>query len=192
MKKMYKMMLLALCAVLLMAASVMGTLAYLQMTTQTVTNTFTVGKVEITLQEYGIDENGHKTATVLGASSGLSNIKLVPGRKIEKNPFITVTAGSEACFLFVKVKVTENLQGYAAIDWDTNLWKLVTGTTDTYYYAGTYAAGTPVNVFETVTCVDNIDEYTVTSGLTIEVTAYAVQTEGFDDAEDAWVNTFGV
>jgi predicted ribosomally synthesized peptide with SipW-like signal peptide len=50
MKKMYKVMLLVLCAALLIAGSVMGTLAYLK-DTKSVTNTFTVGKVEITLDE---------------------------------------------------------------------------------------------------------------------------------------------
>ena len=45
MKKMYKAMLLVLCAVLLVAGSVMGTLAYLKAQTGTVTNAMTVGKV---------------------------------------------------------------------------------------------------------------------------------------------------
>lgn len=50
MKTKSKALLLTLCAVLLVAASVLGTMAYLT-STDTVTNTFTVGKVEIKLDE---------------------------------------------------------------------------------------------------------------------------------------------
>ena len=52
-----KAILMALCAVLLVAASVMGTLAYLT-STDTVTNTFTVGNVQIKLDEAKVNEEG--------------------------------------------------------------------------------------------------------------------------------------
>ena len=51
MKTKRKALLLSLCAVLLVVASVMGTMAYLTSTSATVTNTFTVGNVGITLDE---------------------------------------------------------------------------------------------------------------------------------------------
>ena len=44
-------------AVLLVSLSVGATLAYLTSTTQTVKNTFTVGKVNITLDEVKVNEN---------------------------------------------------------------------------------------------------------------------------------------
>ena len=50
MKTKSKALLLTLCAVLLVAASVMGTMAYLT-STDKVENTFTVGNVKITLDE---------------------------------------------------------------------------------------------------------------------------------------------
>ena len=50
MKTKSKALLLTLCAVLLVAASVLGTMAYLTSTAK-VENTFTIGKVEITLDE---------------------------------------------------------------------------------------------------------------------------------------------
>jgi predicted ribosomally synthesized peptide with SipW-like signal peptide len=46
-----KALLMACCAVLLVFASVLGTLAYLTDTTEKVTNTFTVGKVDISLDK---------------------------------------------------------------------------------------------------------------------------------------------
>lgn len=49
---------LALCTVLAMTTTVFGTIAYLT-STDTVTNTFTVGKVKIDLDETVVDENGN-------------------------------------------------------------------------------------------------------------------------------------
>ena len=51
MKTRNKALVLTLCAVLLVVATVMGTLAYLTAETGPVTNTFTVGKVDIELKE---------------------------------------------------------------------------------------------------------------------------------------------
>ena len=59
MKTARKAILLVLCVILLVVASVMGTLAYLT-DTEAVTNTFTVGKVGITLDETDVDETGIK------------------------------------------------------------------------------------------------------------------------------------
>lgn len=60
MKTRNKALLLTFGAVLLVAASVFGTLAYLT-ATDTVTNTFTVGKMQITLDEALVDANGETT-----------------------------------------------------------------------------------------------------------------------------------
>ena len=49
MKKAKKVLLLALCAVLLVGATIAGTVAYLTSTTTEVKNTFTAGKVQILL-----------------------------------------------------------------------------------------------------------------------------------------------
>ena len=57
MKTKSKALLLTLCAVLLVAASVMGTMAYLT-SNDTVTNTFTVGKVAIKLDEANVGTDG--------------------------------------------------------------------------------------------------------------------------------------
>lgn len=52
-----KALLMSLCAVLLVAASVLGTMAYLT-DSKDVKNTFTVGNVAIKLDEAKVDENG--------------------------------------------------------------------------------------------------------------------------------------
>lgn len=199
MKKMYKAMLLVLCAVLLVAGSVMGTLAYLQAEDK-VTNTFTVGKVEIMLQEYALKENG-KQVEPKEPVDKLENIKLVPNRKIEKNPFITLKANSEACYLFVKIE--NNIPAeYGEINWTAGEWTLIDTANKVYAYAGNLAsegvipssnADQKVDVFKTFTCMSDIKKYSSNTDLTIDITAYAVQAEGFEEggAKKAWADTFG-
>ena len=103
MKKTTKALLLALCAVLLVAASVMGTMAYLT-ASDSVKNTFTVGNVRITLDEAQVNENG---TPVEGAARVKENsYKLIPGVTYTKDPTVTVLNGSVESY--VRMKVTFN------------------------------------------------------------------------------------
>jgi len=98
MKTKSKALLLTLCAVLLVAASVLGTMAYLT-STDTVTNTFTVGKVEIKLDETDVtDPNGPRVKA--------NSYKLMPGTTYTKDPTVAVLKGSEESY--VRMKVTFN------------------------------------------------------------------------------------
>ena len=77
---------IALLALVLVVGCVAGgTVAWLVATTDTVTNTFTYGKIDITLTETERTYN------------------IVPGVALAKDPKVTVKAGSEDCWLFVKV-----------------------------------------------------------------------------------------
>ena len=98
MKTKSKALLLTLCAVLLVAASVLGTMAYLT-STDTVTNTFTVGKVEIKLDETDVTNPTGPRVTA-------NSYKLMPGTTYTKDPTVTVKAGSEESY--VRMKVTFN------------------------------------------------------------------------------------
>lgn len=82
MKARSKALLLTLCAVLLVAVSVLGTMAYLTSKTQVITNTFTVGNINIELTE---------------TKPGNQQAKIIPGVDIVKDPKVTVKANSEAC-----------------------------------------------------------------------------------------------
>ena len=98
MKTKSKALLLTLCAVLLVAASVLGTMAYLTSTAK-VENTFTIGKVEITLDETDVtNPNGPRVKA--------NSYKLMPGTTYTKDPTVTVKAGSEESY--VRMKVTFN------------------------------------------------------------------------------------
>ena len=184
---MYKAMALVLCAVLLVAGSVVGTLAYLQDKTATVQNTFTVGQVEITLQEKAIDPETGKETTGTPVT-GLTNIKLVPGREIEKNPFITVEAGSEKCYLFVKFE--NNIPAeYGTLNGFDNAWTVIDETNKIYFYKSVVDASTAeqkVDVFTAFTCANGITAYNGETNLAINITAYAVQAYGFATAAEAW------
>lgn len=103
MKTKSKALLLTLCAVLLVAASVMGTMAYLT-SNEEVVNTFTVGSVNIKLDEAKVDDDGKAVA---GADRVKANeYKLLPGLTYTKDPTVTVLKGSEESY--VRMKVTFN------------------------------------------------------------------------------------
>ena len=192
MKKMYKAMALLLCAVLLVAGSVMGTMAFLQSQTKTISNVMTVGKVEITLKEFAVDVDGKKTGTVIEANDqDISGIKLIPNRVIQKHPFITIDSESEKCYLFVKIENTIPSE-YGNTNLDNQKWVKLPGSSNVYYYS-TVVDGTSgdIDVFTTFTCAADVTKYTTTNGLNIKITAYAVQAEGFGSAEEAWNATFG-
>ena len=74
--------------------SIGGTIAWLTDKTDAVTNTFTTSDISIELAETK------------------SNFKMVPGNTIDKDPKVTVKANSEACWLFVKIEESANLDDY--------------------------------------------------------------------------------
>lgn len=103
-----KALLMSLCAVLLVAASVLGTMAYLT-DSKDVKNTFTVGNVTIKLDEAKVDEKGNlvKNQDDTLADRVIQNeYKLLPGHTYVKDPTVTVQAPSVASY--VRMKVTFN------------------------------------------------------------------------------------
>lgn len=123
MKTKSKALLLTLCAVLLIAASVLGTMAYLT-STDTVTNTFTIGKVEITLDETDVtNPNGPRVKA--------NSYKLMPGTTYTKDPTVTVKAGSEESY--VRMKVTfNNATKIIALCTDPDMVDEVTGVENAF------------------------------------------------------------
>lgn len=87
-----KLILVCLCAVLLAVGSIAGTLAYLT-AEETVVNTFTMGKVNITLTEPNVVNGGNE-------------IKVVPGRDVPKDPTVTVLKKSEDAYVRIMLTMT--------------------------------------------------------------------------------------
>ena len=189
MKSKRKALLLAFSAILLVAASVLGTYAFLTAQSQKVENTFTVGKVAITLDEAKV--------TAMGVVDGSERVqansyKLIPGHSYVKDPTVHITAGSEDSWLFVRVK-----NGLSAIEkaGDTTIakqmeklgWTAVAPGSDIYAYQSTVKADANIKVFEQF-IVDGTKtgtDLTAYASAKITVEAYAVQADGFDNAAAA-------
>lgn len=191
---MKKKLMTALALVLVIAMSVAGTYAYLTSKAE-VKNTFTVGKVAITLDEASVDQWG---AAIAGADRVTKNTyKLMPGHDYTKDPTVHFQAKSEASYLFVKVEngisKIEAAGNTIAAQIAANEWTALDGVTNVYYKqveANTTENAIDYPVFGSFKIADNAktDEY---GNANITVTAYAVQKDGFSAAIAAWNATFG-
>lgn len=181
-----KTMFMILAVVLIVGISVGGTLAWLTDTTGPVTNTFTVGDINITLAETTKD------------------YKMVPGNTIAKDPKVTVLKDSEACWLFVKIEESTNLDAfitYAVADG----WTALAGESGVYYREVAASDGdqvfsvlkdNQVTVNSTVTKdmmnkFDTDNDGTLSAAEkaalpTLTFTAYAVQSDNIATAAAAW------
>lgn len=184
-----KTLLMVLSLVLVAVVSVAGTLAYLNSKTGPVTNTFTVGAVEITLDEAKV--------TNLGVKDGDDRVtenayKLYPNHEYLKDPIVHVDAESEDCWLFVEVKneieAIEAPANTIAAQLEANGWTLVEGQTNVYAYRAIVSGGTDVPVFGSFKIADTVDNETLAAydGKTVVVTALAVQADGFTTAAEAY------
>lgn len=204
MKTKNKALLLSLCAVLLVAASVLGTMAYL--TSQAaVTNTFSIGSVAMTLDEQDVKPDGTKDTDVRVSEN---TYHLLPGHEYIKDPIIHIDTTSESCWVFVKVE--NGIDAYEAettTGEDTytdivgqilaNGWTALEGVTNVYYKE--YTKGQEdkdLEVFQEFKIADNAESVNGWSDISsqntkIYVTGYAVQKDGFDTALKAWNATFG-
>lgn len=180
--------LLALSLVLVtMMVAVGGTIAWLTAESGTVTNTFSPSGIDITLVE---------TTT--------NQFDLIPGYSYAKDPTVTVEGGSEACWLFVEMTVSDELADILTYDTilDETPWTLVAGpTTASGKTTNVYAIEVPKS--ETDTAYELLKNSTVSiagTALTkdnmpsvdqiMEFKAYASQlyknnTEKFE-ADEAW------
>lgn len=173
-----------------LCVSVGGVLAWLTAQTNTITNTFTVGKVALTLTEtMQSDGTTKETATPWVA-------KVIPGKEYKKNPVVTVDANSEDCWLFVKFDENNSPANY--FDYTSTLtvangWTKGDGTN---IPANVWYRSVPASTTDTAWHLLDGDKITVKGDVTAETmnaaaaaqlayTAYAVQKEGLTAAQ-AW------
>lgn len=146
-----------------------GTLAWLTAKTDPVMNTFTTSDISIELAE-----------------SPNLDLQMIPGWTITKDPKVTVKAGSEDCYLFVKLEKSENFDTFMtymmADDWNQgdgtsiplNVWyRTVYASTENQEFA--IIAGNTVTVNSTVTKADMNGLKSANDYPTLTVTAYASQ-----------------
>lgn len=109
MKTKRKALLTLMCAVLLVMVSILGTLAYLTDRDHTV-NTFTVGNVDITLDEKNVDEDdyGEEDEPNIPDRDQQNDYHLLPGLTYTKDPLVTVEPGSEDCYVRMLVTISKS------------------------------------------------------------------------------------
>lgn len=209
MKTAKKAMLMTLCAIILVVATVFGTMAYLTSTDEVV-NTFTVGNVAIKLDEAKANTDG---SLVEGADRVKANsYKLLPGHTYNKDPMVTLLEGSETSYVKMTVtfskaneldaifapdgaNLTSIFNGYDAANWTAKgNTKDATANTRTYEFWYKEAVGAPTAdvaldaLFDSITVPGTItkEQLDTIKGMTITVNAYAIQADGFANADEAW------
>ena len=100
-QKALKILVTALSVVLVICLSVAGTLAYLQLKTNSVVNTFSPSNIELKLEE---------TATE-GGTSTANTYQMIPGVVYAKDPQVTVTSDID-CYVFVQVEESNNFDDF--------------------------------------------------------------------------------
>lgn len=200
-KNVKKVILTVLAVVMVFGCGVGVTLAWLQDTTEPVVNTFTEGKVDIDLYET-------KDSTKVMANA----YKMVPGDVLSKDPTVEVLAGSEACWLFVKIEEINNIDtflSYAIADG----WTVLNGTVDNaenptagdetiviYRAVADTDADQPFAVLKdnqvainTSVDMDDMNALTEAPRPQLKFTAYAIQSANIKDtnnnndaADEAW------
>ena len=115
-KNLKKLLLAVCCAALLVCVSIGATVAYLT-SREEVKNTFTVGKVKITLDEAAVNDEGQPILDTIDGTIVVDDpadatrcdgnqYKLMPGHTYTKDPTVTVKAGSEESYVRMLVTVT--------------------------------------------------------------------------------------
>ncbi len=175
-KNMNKVLVIVLAVALLAMTIVAGTLAYLMMATESVTNTFTIGNVAIELVETKGTWNDTDKVWEIG--------KIIPGQTAAKDPKITVGATSENCWVFVKIEQTEAAKNYItfspAADWE-KVYTSGDGLTIVYALKDVAEAGENFPVFADNQVTFNEDVTKTEGTAKIILTGYAIQETGFED-----------
>lgn len=184
-----KLLILMMTFVLVIGATIGGTLAWLSAKTETITNTFEAAGIKIELTETeGLNNDGvWKNA-------------MVPGATYDKNPTVTVVEPDTSvdCYLFVKFEANEAAKSYLTYtslleDENSGWFKLtsVSGVDNVWYRevlvndenkSWELLDNNQVTVKDTVT-TDNMSDAATAE---LKYTAYAVQMLGSENAADAW------
>ena len=184
-------------AVCILAVAVIGaTMAYFT-DTDSKTNTFTFGKVDIDLTEESIEDKGKgvKAGTV-GTDGGITYPGVLPGLVYSKVPTVTVKRESLDAWVIITATVP------TVYDWDglfnntvssdfTMVKKTVGDNTVYYFYAND-----PVNPNDFVTPFTEVKinpaltQNDVAKKFDMVINAYAIQKDGFSNAEAAFTAAF--
>ncbi|MGY3746079.1 hypothetical protein ACWN8P_02380 [Vagococcus salmoninarum] len=160
-----------------------STYAFLSDQTALIANTFTVGKVGISLAEPAWELAGPEH-------------KIVPGGTLEKDPTLTVKADSEESYVYLELDFSNDLAEFTAyyeLDYHAD-WELIASTPQKKVFAyketvATSKQGTTLPaLFTTISFSEELTSETL-SQLTapqINVKGYAIQAQGIATALAGW------
>lgn len=233
-----KSLIMLVCALMIVSSVAFGTIAYLT-DRAGVTNRFTIGNVDIVVDETEVDEDGkpiYPEGTPLNPDGTPvdPNVKperteeenqypLIPGSEYIKDPTLTVKAGSEESYVRMLVTISsaaeiKEIFAELAVQYpdkyadgfvpeqhvtgrDSTKWNFVSMTENTtlntftleFRYPTAVAATDTQDVvlpalFETIRIPGELTNPHLTklANLTIDVNGNAIQTTGFNTADEAW------
>lgn len=185
-----------LAMILVCVISVSATLAYLYDKSESVVNTFSVGNVEISLDEADVDNDSNTAdnVTINGQIRDLANeYKLTSGATLPKDPTVHVSKYSEESYIFVEVVIGNDVAvvldtADITAQMTTNGWTKLEG--NIYYYNETVTGLGKANnedlpVFTTIkvkgTATGDELVNAAADGQNITLTAYAIQADTIKD-----------
>ena len=188
-----KMVAIMLTIILALGGIVGGTVAWLTDEAEPVVNTFTYGDIEIDLGETDTELDDDDDPNT-------NDYEMLPGQTIIKDPVVTVKAGSEELWLFVKLVKSENFDTFMEFEMEEG-WAELTGVEGVYYRHITaeevaeqdlefhVIADDTIKVKDSVTkeVLNELDKDPENPTYpTLTITAYAVQYAGNPTVEEAW------
>lgn len=142
-----KILTLVLALALVATCAIGGTAAWLYQTTDTVTNTFTMGDINIELK---------RNNTTISDETTVETKNFVPGQLFKDNAEVIVKANSEKCYLFIRVDVKNNTfdKNKQVLEYKVNTaWTKLGDYTNIYYRVidKNTDTNTTVKVFDNLT-----------------------------------------
>jgi len=204
-----KTLILSLCLVLVVLTAAAGTIAYLTDTDEVV-NSFTVGNIGMKVDETSVNPDG---TPVEGATDRVkeNSYHLIPGKIYTKDPTMTITAGSEACYVRMIVTITEaeaikaampNFlpQDWVADTWDATLWKCHEMKEENNAFICEFRYFEPVDasteiedkvlepLFSKIKVPETLtnEDLKALQNMQIKVVGHAIQAATFADEVEAW------
>lgn len=189
MKRSKKFLAAFLSVIIIAATLTASTYSWLSSQSDTVVNTFAGGAISITLDEAQVDTSGKK---IDGGQRVISNsYKYAAGSILDKDPTPTVLKGSIPCYVFLCVE--NELGDLFSMNFDNSSW-IKTAESDNkelfIYYTTVDAENSDEDIklnpiFTQVTVSENLtsDDTAALGEKTLNVTAYAVQTEALTQDE---------
>ena len=197
-----KVLVLVLAVLLIVGASVGGTLAWLQAKTENVTNTFTSAELfdtpetDFTVWEHQATENADGTYSLGSEKVKANTYDILPGVNIPKDPTVDIVKLKENAYLYIKVTGLPLPAGLTA-SVDSANWTLLDATDYPGVYV--YQNGTVVTPGSLTVSILTGNQITVSGdyagtadGTSLTFEAYMVQATGNGaNAAEAWANTYG-